>query len=403
VLHEAVGEALGALREEAEALGGLPRFLLREVYRQRRCGLLEFGYVVVKCARCGEASEVPFSCKSRLCPSCSARRAHETAVHLVHSVLPHVPFRQWTVSFPYALRWRLVKEPGLLEELLRKTTRLIAAWQRRCARKLGAQGRLLTGAVTQVQSWGSALQLSPHFHTLAPDGLFAATEAGVDFVALPPPTPEEVATLVTQLARRVTKVLRQRGLEDAEARVDDGLDALRLESLQHSLALGTARPRVEAEVRPHHRRVAVAEGISLHADTAVHANDSKAEGRLARYAARGPLAASRLSLARGRKAFVPNEADGARARRVGDDALAAAEEVGGGDASARQAPGALPRDVRPRRQTPKRGGGVRAATASTGPGGAAVRAAPHPCALRATAPPATEAGLGHLAAQDVRL
>ncbi len=91
-----------------------------------------------------------FSCKSRLCPSCSARRAHETSVHLVDSVLPHVPFRQWTVSL-YALRWRLVKEPGLLEELLRKTTRLIAAWQRRCARKLGAQARLLTGAVTQVQ------------------------------------------------------------------------------------------------------------------------------------------------------------------------------------------------------------------------------------------------------------
>ena len=116
VLHEAVGEALGALSEEAEALGGLPRFLLREVYRQRRCGLLEFGYVLVKCEACGEASEVPFSCKSRLCPSCSARRAHETAVHLVDSVLPHVPYRQWTVSFPYALRWRLVKEPGLLEE-----------------------------------------------------------------------------------------------------------------------------------------------------------------------------------------------------------------------------------------------------------------------------------------------
>ncbi len=295
MLREAVGEALGALREEAEALGGLPRFLLREVYRQRRCGLLEFGYVVVKCATCGEASEVPFSCKSRLCPSCSARRAHETAVHLVGSVLPHVPYRQWTVSFPYALRWRLVKEPGLLEELLRKTTRLIAAWQRRCARKLGVQGRLLTGAVTQVQHWGSALQLSPHFHTLAPEGLFAATEAGVDFVALPPPTPQEVATLVTQLARRVTKVLRLRGLEDAEARVDDGLDGLRLESLQQSLALGTARPQVEAEVRPHHRRVAVAEGISLHADTAVHANDRQGLERLARYAARGPLAASRLS------------------------------------------------------------------------------------------------------------
>ncbi len=295
VLHEAVGEALGALREEAEALGGLPRFLLREVYRQRRCGLLEFGFVVVKCPTCGEASQVAFSCKSRLCPSCSARRAHETAVHLVEAVLPHVPYRQWTVSFPYALRWRLVKEKGLLEELLQKTTRLIAAWQRRCARKLGVQGHLLTGAVTQVQYWGSAVQLSPHFHTLAADGVFVATDAGVDFVALSPPTPKEVANLVAQLARRVTKVLRKRGLEDAQAQVDDGLDALRLESLQASLALGNVRGVAEAEVRPHHRRVAVADGISLHADTAVRANDRQSLEQLCRYGARGPLATSRLS------------------------------------------------------------------------------------------------------------
>ena len=297
VLHQALGEGVGGLREEAEALGGLPRFLLSEVSRLRRCGLLEFGYVLVKCPTCGDTTEVPFSCKSRLCPSCSARRAHETAVHLVEEVLPHVPYRQWTVSFPYAIRWRLVKERGLLEELLRKTTRLVAAWQRRCARKLGAQGRLLTGAVTQVQYWGSALQLSPHFHTLVPDGVFVTTEAGVDFVALPPPTPDEVANLVAQLARRVKKVLRKRGLEDTDAQVDDGLDALRLESLQQSLALGNVRPAAdaEAEVRPHHRRVAMADGISLHADTAVRVNDRQGLEQLCRYGARGPLAESRLS------------------------------------------------------------------------------------------------------------
>jgi hypothetical protein len=141
--------------------------------------LEEFGFVRVVCDDCGDESLVPFSCKSRLCPSCSARRAHETAVHLVESVLPHVPYRQWTVSFPYDMRWRLVKEKGLLGEVLRHTTRLIASWQRRAARKQGVRGHLLTGAVTQVQYWGSALQCSPHFHTLAPDGVFVATDAGV--------------------------------------------------------------------------------------------------------------------------------------------------------------------------------------------------------------------------------
>ena len=50
----------------------------------------------------------------------------------------------------------------------------------------------------------------------------------------------------------------------------------------------------EAEVRPHHRRVAMADGISLHADTAVRVHDRQGLEQLCRYGARGPLAESRL-------------------------------------------------------------------------------------------------------------
>ena len=46
----------------------------------------------------------------------------------------------------------------------------------------------------------------------------------------------------------------------------------------------------------HHRRsrVAVASGFSLHAGTAVHANDREGRKRLCRYGARGPIAENRL-------------------------------------------------------------------------------------------------------------
>ena len=57
------------------------------------------------------------SCKGRgVCPSCNAKRAHVTAVHLVERVLPHVPYRQWTLSFPHRVRWVLLKDVGLLRE-----------------------------------------------------------------------------------------------------------------------------------------------------------------------------------------------------------------------------------------------------------------------------------------------
>lgn len=42
------------------------------------------------------------------------------------------------------------------------------------------------------------------------------------------------------------------------------------------------------------RRVAVAHGFSLHADTAVHGHDRQGLERLASHGARGPIAASRL-------------------------------------------------------------------------------------------------------------
>ena len=51
----------------------------------------------------------------------------------------------------------------------------------------------------------------------------------------------------------------------------------------------------DVPARRHRRtRTAVAEGFSLHADIAVHANDREGLERLCRYAARGPIAENRL-------------------------------------------------------------------------------------------------------------
>lgn len=53
-----------------------------------------------------------------MCSSCNAKRAHVTTVHLVERVLPRVPYRQWTLSFPHRLRWVLLKEAQLLADVL---------------------------------------------------------------------------------------------------------------------------------------------------------------------------------------------------------------------------------------------------------------------------------------------
>ncbi len=88
LLHEVVRAGLTQLRIDAEAHGGLPRHLVQEAKAFLKCGVLQHGFVRVRCGGCGQEALVAFSCKLRgLCPSCGARRAHETAAHLMEEVL----------------------------------------------------------------------------------------------------------------------------------------------------------------------------------------------------------------------------------------------------------------------------------------------------------------------------
>jgi len=45
--------------------------------------------------------------------SCGGRRMADTAAHLVDRVLPEVPVRQWVLSLPFALRYRLAYDAHL--------------------------------------------------------------------------------------------------------------------------------------------------------------------------------------------------------------------------------------------------------------------------------------------------
>src|SRR4029450_1819108 len=82
------------------------------------------------------------------------------------------------------------------------------ALQRRRARKLGTRNGQ-TGAVTHVQYFGSALQCTPHFHALVPDGVWVPLDDGVRFVELPPPSQAEVERLLEVLRHRVLRMLEK--------------------------------------------------------------------------------------------------------------------------------------------------------------------------------------------------
>ena len=115
---------------QLEADGGsLPAFVKQEFDDYLKCGLLEHGFLRVKCDACNHEHLVAFSCKRRgFCPSCGARRMVESAAHLVDHVLPEQPIRQWVLTFPFPLRFLFAAQPQVLSQVLGVVYRAISTF-----------------------------------------------------------------------------------------------------------------------------------------------------------------------------------------------------------------------------------------------------------------------------------
>ena len=260
----------------------LPRRVKLEVQRYLECGNVRYGFVEVTCEGCSDSRLVAFSCKGRgWCPSCTTRRSIETGAHL-EAVLPRVAHRQWTLSLPFSVRFAVVKQPALLKKLEVRLVRAVWRWQRATARRLGVRKRLRGGAVCFWQWFGSSLQLTPHLHLLVPEALWYQDGEAMH---LPPPDEADVEAVLQRTLRQA-----MRDWENLDAAwAEDEYEGLQQRAIQEKLPLSEAL--VPSSRR---RRVAVAQGFSLHADTAVHGNDRQGLERLARYGARGPVAECRL-------------------------------------------------------------------------------------------------------------
>ncbi|MBW2404333.1 MAG: transposase zinc-binding domain-containing protein [Deltaproteobacteria bacterium] len=214
VLHRVVREHLRTFlweldRDHEER--GAPLFVKREFQRFVRCGVLAHGFARFRCGACGTDRLVAFSCKGRgFCPSCGGRRMTERAAHLIDHVLPRTPVRQWVLSLPFELRYRLAWDHKLCRAVLAVYTRALLGFYRKRAKASGHRdGR--TGTVTVIQRFGGALNLNVHFHTLAVDGVFVREPDGsLSFAAAKAPTDDEVEALLGVIRKRVLRLLVRR-------------------------------------------------------------------------------------------------------------------------------------------------------------------------------------------------
>jgi hypothetical protein len=249
-LYQIVAQQLETfLRRQEERDRPVPHFVEKEFRSFLDCGILARGFLRLRCESCGHERLLPFSCKRRVwCPSCAGRRMADVAAHLVDRVFPVVPVRQWVLSLPFALRYRMAYDARLTSAVLTTFIGVLFGELRRRAYERFGLRSSQCGAVTFVQRYGDALNCNPHFHCLALDGVYAVGEDGrLEFHELPAPEDEDVLRLTTLVSQRVHSLLERRGLgRDADSQRadplsedDPGLAALLANSVRRRIAVGS--------------------------------------------------------------------------------------------------------------------------------------------------------------------
>ena len=143
----------------------------RTVYKYLDCGILEHGFARVTCPQCKAEFLIAFSCKTRFCPSCHAKKLTLWSDRLVREVLEDVPHRMFTLTVPKRIRPFFLWDRKLLGSLARCAADTIEQFYRHMLQ----EPRGTPGIVASIQTFGNqAANYHPHLHCLAADGLFAS-------------------------------------------------------------------------------------------------------------------------------------------------------------------------------------------------------------------------------------
>jgi len=323
VLYKTLAANVETFIADREAEGRpVPTRVAKELRDYLKCGILQYGFVRVFCPGCQYEAPVGYSCKGRgFCPSCFGKRMAEAVEHLVDHVLPLAPYRQWVLTFPFALRFWLATNNRLLSKINKIATGEIGKFYANKA-KAEAVARPLPGAITFIQRSGSALNAALHLHILALDGVYSAP--AVDGVAprlhaLAGPSDEDVGKVVERISKRTVRLLRRHGYlgDDAEFVVrpdaddmfqdNDAIAAALGASVQSKIAFG---PRAGQYVRKIGKgfgfeeevplvkgvKCATINGFNLQAATFVALSQRPRLEALVAYMTRPPLATERLSV-----------------------------------------------------------------------------------------------------------
>jgi hypothetical protein len=301
----------------------IPGFVERAFERFLDCGNHSAGFARVRCTSCGDDLLVAFSCKARgLCPSCDGRRMAEQAAHLVDHVIPKVHVRQWVLTLPYWLRYRVASDSKLFTDVIRVWIATVQAWYRARAKEDCGIAGGQCAAVSAIQRFGDGLRLNPHVHTLFADGVWHLP-AGADkpvFVRVRGPKQQDVQRVALSARRRIIRRLARVGILQADeldadfdqfAEREPTLALCMSASLLDRVAVGKRKKQLVmrlreevVEVKPHGSKCAEVDGFNIHAATTVAGRNRDRLEQLSRYILRPAICNSRLERLADRRLLV---------------------------------------------------------------------------------------------------
>jgi len=238
----------------------------------------------------------------------------ERAAHLVDSVFPHVPIRQWVLSLPFKARYCLAWNHDLTRAVLDVFWREVERRYRRRALEKGHKNPK-AGGVTVIQRAGGAINLNVHFHMAALDGVFCEKiDGSLVFHRVNAPSTAEVEEIARTVSRKIIRLFERKGLsltdnEDAAdplERTHPALAQANSASIAQVIAFGKYRGQKVAQLLDllddhsaqtppiKRKRHASIDGFDLHAGAPVPAHDRNRLERLLRYLLRPPIAESRM-------------------------------------------------------------------------------------------------------------
>jgi hypothetical protein len=227
--------------------------LANVVCRFLDCGLFEAGFARLRCPGCACEKLVPFSCKSKLCPSCTEKRVILWAERIAGEVLLPLEHRAFTWTIPKLLRAYFRYDRTLLGKLSRCAYLALRDYYRMV---LG-EDDVLPGMVAVGQSFGNSIHSHSHCHSIATGGAFR---------------PDGTFLLVRKIDSRFLASL----FMDHTFRMLKEEGKINNETIRLILSWSHSGFNVDASVR-------------------FHGEDSETAEQIARYIARGPLAIERLS------------------------------------------------------------------------------------------------------------